>query len=895
MFHGGQWAFRATSSIRYVCTKLGGFVVRARARLEQPTNAKIKATLQFAHKCLTRTKKSVTLGKVGQRILFSTIHIWPNRQQTEIKHTNVKPSIRWTPKRRTLFALAAGLLSLLVAPYGVGSQWGAIHIDLPWSLFIPVFVALALGWRYALVVGLAGGVYHPFVLWPNNGWANLGTSIVYLGLLLLVGFFRHTKLRTWVPGWGRRFVLLSLLSMLALWVYFSFVYDALLLLNPPWWRPDALRSVPPDLLNAFFLKDFIHLVLLFVFGDTLLQLPSVRRFFALNTSAAQANNHNIFFLSIVGSVVVFGGFVLVYRQLFHPFDSLDNQKLKLLLLTPIGVGFIVARIVFYFNEQQYIIRRRLARTDARYRALFRNAPDGILILHRRRISQYNPSALQLFRATEGYLNGTELLKLSPSYQNEHKTSASLLANYFERAERGEAVHFEWLFLRPDQSYLEAEVSLNLLLANDPRLMQATLRDVSEKKHSLELLRQKNDAIAAANDKYRSANESLLQANQKLKDAKDTAEENEGKFRTLFESSQEAIGLIHNGHVVMLNRAFVRLFGCSQASEVQHRPFLDLISPQAQPAIRMRLQQCIDTPDQVPMFESCGRRADGSAFDFEGHLGRIWLESQWHVLAILRDIGPRKQHEAELLQSHQQLLQAKEQAEESDRLKTAFLHNLSHEIRTPMNAIVGFAGMLQRPRLTDEKRLRYTQVVMENTKQLLTIIDDILAISALETQQVHHDPGPLYTNVLFAKLYDTFGPMAQKKGLDLTVDYGLDNRYDRIQADAYKLEMVLNHLLANALKFTEAGSIRLGYRVHQERLQCFVSDTGPGIPEAMHERLFDRFNKKEISDQKFHSGTGLGLAICKGYANLMGGQLRFDTKLGHGTTFWLDIPYKPIGH
>jgi len=245
------------------------------------------------------------------------------------------------------------------------------------------------------------------------------------------------------------------------------------------------------------------------------------------------------------------------------------------------------------------------------------------------------------------------------------------------------------------------------------------------------------------------------------------------------------------------------------------------------------------------------------------------------------------------QEHQQqLIAAKEKAEESDRLKTAFLANMSHEIRTPMNAIIGFAEMLNRPNLSDERRKYYTEIISENSNQLLAIVNDILDISRIETGQIEIREDVFNVNDMLLELYVMFKSKAAQKNISVYTHKEMPDHQVVIQSDEFKLRQILNNLIVNALKFTHKGSIKFGYTKVNEELHFFVEDTGIGIYDDMLDKIFERFRQADSDITRRYGGTGLGLSISKGYVELLGGKIWVESKPDVGTKFSFSLPYQP---
>ncbi len=241
--------------------------------------------------------------------------------------------------------------------------------------------------------------------------------------------------------------------------------------------------------------------------------------------------------------------------------------------------------------------------------------------------------------------------------------------------------------------------------------------------------------------------------------------------------------------------------------------------------------------------------------------------------------------------NKELAEAKKKAEESDLLKSAFLANMSHEIRTPMNAIVGFSEILLRPNLKKEKQTLYVEVLNASCNQLLGIINDVLDISKIETGQVTMHESEFNVNKLLRNLKSLFSHNASNKGTQIILSPGLPDERSFINTDEGKLNQVLTNLLSNAIKFTDNGTVEVGYTLTALNIEFFVADTGIGISPENQAVIFDRFRQVDSSATRSYGGTGLGLSICKAYVEMLGGQIRVESALGHGARFIFILPHK----
>jgi len=237
----------------------------------------------------------------------------------------------------------------------------------------------------------------------------------------------------------------------------------------------------------------------------------------------------------------------------------------------------------------------------------------------------------------------------------------------------------------------------------------------------------------------------------------------------------------------------------------------------------------------------------------------------------------------------ELEKSKRKAEESDRLKSAFLANMSHEIRTPMNAIVGFSQLLNLPDVNESDKRKYLKQISTNTDSLLVLIEDILDLSRIESNHISIIKEKFFVNTLLDEVFSSISISYKNNSVKLRLANKEAERNVMIDSDRDRIKQVLMNLFTNACKFTEKGSVNLGFEIKDGVLLFYVRDTGIGILEEHLETIFDRFRKVADNKTKLFRGTGLGLAISKKIANLLGGDLHVQSEFGKGSIFTFSLP------
>lgn len=251
--------------------------------------------------------------------------------------------------------------------------------------------------------------------------------------------------------------------------------------------------------------------------------------------------------------------------------------------------------------------------------------------------------------------------------------------------------------------------------------------------------------------------------------------------------------------------------------------------------------------------------------------------------VMIDTRTKKENELE---------QARESAEKSDKLKSAFLSNMTHEIRTPMNAIVGFSQLLQQDGLSKEHKNEFIGHIINNSNSLLSLINDIIDFSILETGTVKIRHSNFNLESVFIELKNKFEQFKEDNGkTDVTLIFPKQDRLEKtdIYFDALRLKQILSYLIDNAIKFTKHGQVEVDYKDEKNAMLFWVKDTGIGIPAEKQEYIFDRFRQGEESYTRRFGGTGIGLSITKQMVQHLNGEIWLESEVGKGSTFYFKIP------
>jgi len=278
---------------------------------------------------------------------------------------------------------------------------------------------------------------------------------------------------------------------------------------------------------------------------------------------------------------------------------------------------------------------------------------------------------------------------------------------------------------------------------------------------------------------------------------------------------------------------------------------------------------------VAIFGVGNKKFDYNEIDAEFLL--LFAENVWNII---------RRKNAEL-----DTIKAKDKAEESDQLKTAFLENISHEVRTPMNAIIGFSALLLQPEIEDEEKKQCTDYLNKSTNQLLSIVDNTITLAQLVTKQIRVNtmsfcPEDLLSNLL--NEYNTKKQIAEKSHLELILNI-TEKSLCKITNDYTHINQILNILLDNALKFTDSGTIEFGYYLKENRIIFYVKDTGIGIPENKQQIIFKSFTQADKNIRQSFGGLGVGLSIALGLVKILDGEIVINSMENIGTEIKISLP------
>ncbi len=502
-----------------------------------------------------------------------------------------------------------------------------------------------------------------------------------------------------------------------------------------------------------------------------------------------------------------------------------------------------------------------------FKVLFDTINEGIYSTDSGIITNVNKSFCDLFGYTKNELVGLPVWNLAKTeLQNEVKE------RFIQRVQLRDNTPIETTCMRKNGEIFIAEITVSSLSETTQNF--GVFRNISEKI-------QKEKEIIKAKEKAQESERELIKQNK--------------LFSTLLNNLKQGVFMVEapSGKPIIANETALKLLGrgilsdanLNNISEV-YKAFkigTNLAYPLEELPILLGMYGKTSYIDDMIV-----QRPDGTLTHLEV-FGTPVAEAEgkiWASLVSFSDISERKEFQ-------QKIIEAKEKAEESDRLKTAFLQNMSHEIRTPLNGISGFSGLLNKTDLSEEKRKSFVSIIQNSSQQLISIVSDILTISSLETKQEKTSISKVCINNIIVELLAIFKQLAMNQNISLYAKQQLSDKQSEIYSDNTKITQILSNLLSNALKFTHEGFIEFGYNLKDTELEFYVKDSGIGIKPEFHDKIFERFRQADKSINKLYGGTGLGLAISKAFVELLGGKIWVQSELEKGSIFNFTIPYKPV--
>jgi PAS domain S-box-containing protein len=551
------------------------------------------------------------------------------------------------------------------------------------------------------------------------------------------------------------------------------------------------------------------------------------------------------------------------KDIYNEIAQLRNRLILIFSLLSIIILFyffslVKARNVLKEESRRKKVEKTLMESEEKFRKIFEDYSAVKLLIDPKTNGILDANKY----ASEFYGWSIEELKQMKMEQINTLT-ANEIREEIEKVLTDKKIHFEFRHRLKNGSVRDVEVFSCKIKIGDKDVLHSIVHDITERKQVEEALR-----------------------------------ESETRFRKMVEQANIAMAIVSmEGVIEFINNKAIKVFGYLH----EDIPTMDAWWLKAYPDEGYRNQVVPDWMGRVQRAIIEGNEIRGNEFLVtckDGSIKTVFISGvpvSNKIFVLFDDITERKKAEIALIKE-------KERAEESDRLKTAFLQNMSHEIRTPMNAIMGFSSLLVDNYNNKPKLEQFSEIINQRCNDLLEIINDILDISKIESGQllIHNEECNL--NELFSELTVFFKEHQKRIGKQqilFNLQASCDHSESNIVTDKVKLRQIFINLIGNAFKFTDSGKIEGGCKFDANgTLVFFVSDTGIGIPADKQEVIFERFAQLSQNKKYAFGGTGLGLSIVKGLVGLLGGKIWIESEQedisggrNGGTTFYFSFPIK----
>jgi PAS domain S-box-containing protein len=553
--------------------------------------------------------------------------------------------------------------------------------------------------------------------------------------------------------------------------------------------------------------------------------------------------------------------------------SLANTFWTILIITPekevfstlaafrnrlsVLISLIIFALVVYFyltfkassilkeEKKRKALENILRESEKRFRTMFELSPVGLILVDENgTIIEVNSSFCTTLEYTkEELISGNIRLFASPgNEENIEKNIAEILS--------GRTLIHEVTDIKKDGTLCEIALYETMIILPDgkPGILSVS-NDITDKKRS---------------------EEKMLTLSRAL------------------ESIGECVSITDTfNKILFVNNAFCKTYGYTQEELIGKN--IEIVRARTNEEVSIE-EILSDTIENGWNGELVNVKKDGSKFPIELSTSPI-KDEKGNTIALIGisvDITERKKAYLELVSS-------KEKAEESDKLKSAFLANISHELRTPLNAIIGFSGLMAESEV-DQETINNSKIILNSGNHLLGLVEDILDISLIETGHIKINYQYVGINSVLNEVNDIIlgeKLMENKSGIELIMSIDTGESEIFIKTDTKKLKQVLINLLKNSLKFTSKGQIAFGYsrisKDNKEYLKFYVKDTGIGIDKKYYEIIFNNFRQIDDTHTREYGGTGIGLSIAKRIVEMFGGEIWVESELGKGSVFYFTIP------
>lgn len=500
------------------------------------------------------------------------------------------------------------------------------------------------------------------------------------------------------------------------------------------------------------------------------------------------------------------------------------------------------------NEDLELTKSKALKNAEHFKLLIDNAPDSIFIQTDNKIVYVNKKTLELLEANQpADLIGNSIFSIvHPDDINRIEQRVELL-----RSKEEALPPMEVRLLKLNNEVIDVETSSVPIVYDKKNSAVVFVRDITERKQQLKEIKRQKEFIQTILDRL---------------------------------PIGLAINRFNEGDATYMNKKFTEIYGWPEKDLINIEHFFKKVYPDAEYREKIKEMIIADIAtgkpekmhwENITITQKSGEKRIVNAVN-------IPIFEQNTIVSTVIDVTDLKKTEQELLRS-------KELAEESNRLKTAFINNISHEFRTPMNGILGFVDLLLRPNISETRRKKYADLIKESSRHLLDLVNDTVEVSHIQSDTLTISSTEFDLNEIIQEILRIYKSTVFKKGIKLDVKVNCTGDQRKIESDRYKVFRSIKHLVDNAIKFTKAGKVEIVCERNKQMVHVTVKDTGVGISPDAKDIIFDSFRQTEVGYTRNFGGNGIGLFIVKSYIDALGGEINFTSQQGEGSTFELRIP------